>query len=246
MSVKANTVCRETLYGINNVMKELDTNHLATDFIAENYDNMILAAKKMGVNPDMAHDIVHDVYMSIQKNEENGEGYNPNKGNIGEYISVEEFVYGRLKGYSLNKKYRSISDELIKARPENYDEVLKGNKNIIVEIPSCSSAIEFEDMTFYQKAYESAANYDDLDSIDLELSVTEELEYCLTFESNIKMNLRFFLKNLHNIATMNIDTSVFKELKNMGSNTEFVDSLRSLVDYAKASPDKYEALVAGI
>lgn len=229
--------------GMKNTMLEPEVNKMATDFVINHYEDLVTAARKMCVAADMCNDIVHDVYVSLLKSEQNGEGYNPNKGNVGLYISLEEFVYGRLKKYSLNKKYRVQNG---KNDVKEYEQILKGNKSAIMEIPSSCQTEDIEDMAFYQKAYVSAASYDDLESIEIELSVEEELEYCLTFESTLNMNLRFFLKNLSKIARMDIDTSVFSELKKLGQNREFAEAIRTILDFAKANPEKYQALVLSI
>lgn len=231
----------ELFPGMENTMVEPDVNRLATDFIATNYEKLLIASRKMGVREEKCHDIVHDVLESVMRCENNGAGYNPNKGNIGEYISLEEFVYGRLKKYSLNKKYR-VNEKSIK----EYDKALKGNKNVVIELPSSCWDEHIENLTFYQKAYATAPSYDDLEKVELELSVGEELEYCLTFENQLNMNLRYFLKNISKIATMDIEVSVFQELRKLANNSDFIEAIRTLIEYAKGSPEKYEALVSNI
>lgn len=220
--------------GMENTMVEPDVNRLATDFIATNYEKLLIASRKMGVREEKCHDIVHDVLESVMRCENNGAGYNPNKGNIGEYISLEEFVYGRLKKYSLNKKYR-VNEKSI-----------KGNKNVVIELPSSCWDEQVENLTFYQKAYATAPSYDDLEKVELELSVGEELEYCLTFENQLNMNLRYFLKNISKIASMSIEVSVFQELRKLANNSDFIEAIKTLIEYAKDSPEKYEALVSNI
>lgn len=229
--------------GMKNTMLEPEVNTMATDFVINHYEDLVTAARKMCVATDMCNDIVHDVYVSLLKSEQNGEGYNPNKGNVGLYISLEEFVYGRLKKYSLNKKYRVQNG---KDNVKEYEQILKGNKSAIMEIPSSCQTEDIEDMAFYQKAYVSAASYDDLEKVELELSVGEELEYCLTFENQLNMNLRYFLKNISKIASMSIEVSVFQELRKLANNSDFIEAIKTLIEYAKDSPEKYEALVSNI
>ena len=68
------------IYGIPNRILEPEINRLATTFVEENYERLVTQARKMGVKPELCYDIVHDVYISLQRSENNGEGYDPNKG----------------------------------------------------------------------------------------------------------------------------------------------------------------------
>lgn len=225
-----------TMPGITNSIVEPNIDRTASNYILAHYGELVKAARKMGVHTDLCSDIVDDVYVSIYKDESNGKGYDPNKG-TSVYITVEGFVYGRLKRYSLNKKYRNID---INARVAEYDAYG------IVEIPACSTTDDLDSMTYYQRSYELAASYDDIEEIDLEVSVSEELEYILTFEGQVQLNLRYFLKNLGRLAALKIDVAtLFKELKKL-EDDEFMEALYSLMDFYRRSPDKYEALVASL
>lgn len=216
------------IYGITNKMLEPEINHLATEFIERNYDELVKTARKMGVKEHLCHDIVHDVYVSMLKSENNGEGYDPNKGRKSDYISLEEFVYGRLKSYSRNKKYKW------------------NNPSKLPEVAACSSTNNIDEMTDYQKAYEMASTYDDIEAIDMDLSISEELEYCLTFASSLKLNIRYLLKHLAEIAKIDIDTSIFNQIRTACKDNEFMEALKSLLQYAIKYPEKYNALVSNL
>jgi|LSQX01.2.fsa_nt_gb hypothetical protein len=219
------------IYGIPNRILEPEINRLATTFVEENYERLVTQARKMGrkmgVNPELCYDIVHDVYVSLQRSENNGEGYDPNKGRKSDYISLEEFVYGRLKSYSRNEKY-------------------KLNPSKLPEVAACSSTNDIDEMTDYQKAYEMASTYDDIEAIDMDLSISEELEYCLTFASSLKLNIRYLLKHLAEIAKIDIDTSIFNQIRTACKDNEFMEALKSLLQYAIKYPEKYDALVSNL
>lgn len=221
-----NDLYKGTIYGVDNIMVE-STNTLATDYVVEHYNELVRCAAKMGVAPSKVHDIVHDVYTSLVKSESNNEGYDPSMSSKRDYITVEEFVYGRLKGYSKNKAYYTDS--------YSPDEV-------------CASATTdvLDDMSPAQKAYESAATFDEIESLNDELSIAEETRYILSFENETKLNIRFILKNIQNMATMDFDVSIMAELKEMFKNVEFAEAFRSIVTFAGRFPAKYEMVAASL
>ncbi len=216
-------ICVGTIYGVTNQVKELETNTIASEYLLKHYDELIASVKARGIDPSLSTDVIHDVYTSLIRGEKNGNGYDLNKGKQG-IISVEQFVHGRVKKYCRNKKYRKTMND--------------------IEVSASSVSSELEEMNAYQIAYEMAPSYDDIESIELDASIKEELEHCLSFQSSIKMNIKYFLQNLSTISSMNVDTTVFKSLREMAVNQEFVESLRSLVEYSKRFPEKYDQLVA--
>jgi len=219
------SICVGTIYGVNNQIKELETNKVASEYLLEHYDEIIASVRSRGIDQSLCVDLVHDVYTSLIKGEKNGNCYDLNKGKQG-VISVEQFVHGRIKKYCMNKKYRKSMND--------------------TEVSASSMTSEIEEMNRYQVAYEMASSYDDIESIDLDASINEELEYCMSFQSTLKMNIRYFLKNLNKISSMSVDISVFKSLRDMAANKDFVESLRSLVEYSKRFPEKYEQLIANV
>lgn len=218
-----------TLHGITNTIKEI-TDHSASQFVADHYNEMVLNAQKMGVCQEKCNDIVHDVYMSLLKAEENGESYDVNGGKDGNMITVDQYVYGRMKGYSKNRKYQSDSADG------------KGK-----EVCASSSTTEAEDLSGAQLAYEMAPSYDEIERVEVEMSLPEEINYILSFQSQVSMDIRFVLKNISKLARMSFDVSIMAELRNLiVGNEDFKEALADVVKYAGVNPSKYDVLVASI
>lgn len=95
---------------------EPDINREASKFIQDNYTELLTYINKQGII-DKASDLLHDVYISVQEDEDNGEGYDSTYGleegtefdpqNKSKVISVSKFIYGRVKMYCKNVKYSS-------------------------------------------------------------------------------------------------------------------------------------------
>lgn len=221
-----NSMNAGTVYGISNTMMEV-VDHDATAYVAEHYQQLVTNSLKMGVDPSKANDLVHDVYLSLDKAENNGDGYNMNYGIKGAIITVEQFVYGRLKRYSLNKRYKTPS----------------GNPN---EISASSTSSELSELNSAQVAYETAQSVDDIEAIENKLSVEEEAQYILTFQKQVNMDLRWFLKNIQLMATMEFDTSLLGELRGLIADSDFADALKSVVKFAGTNKADYDAMAMAL
>lgn len=94
---------------------EPDTNNEATKYIIDNYNELVILARKLNIKEEKAQDLVHDVYISIAEAEANGEGFDMEFGSKYdddgkfncELMDVGQFVRGRIKRYAQNDKYRS-------------------------------------------------------------------------------------------------------------------------------------------
>lgn len=228
MSNESNArICTGTMYGINNRILEPATNTLASDFMAEHYEEIVSATYRMyGVNPERVEDLVHDVYISILNAERNGDCYDMSKGSEEGIISVEEFIYGRIKRYTLNKRYHN---------PTNGDN----------EIAASCSGEEQDEMGGIQRVYDAAANYDDLELVELMASIPEEIEYLLNFDSTTKVNIRYFLQHIHDIAAMTFDASLFREIRDVGMvDSDFMTAIQSVVAFAGTNPTEYDTILA--
>lgn len=215
-----------TLYGVNNEM--MDTlNKVATEFVEENYDQLVKVAGYMGVDPEKVHDIVHDVYVSLRNSEDNGEGYDETCGNKDGCISVSEFVYGRMKKYAMNKKYKS-------------------NSFSSTEVSASSNGEDVRDMNAAQVVLSTAQAYDPIASLDEDMSICEEIEALVTFASNTSLNIRFILKNISSLANMDFDVSLLSDLRAFLKNEEHSELFTSVVTYAGINPVKYRDLVASL
>ena len=215
-----------TMYGVDNVLRDI-TNTIATDFVVENYDNMVKTAYSMNVAPDKVHDIVHDVYMSLRRSEENGDGYDETRGANDGCISVAEFVYGRLKGYAYNTKYSASA-------------------TYKTEVSASCSGDEMRDMDAAQAALYTAATYDPTSELDEELAIAEEIEALVTFASGTELNIKFILKNISYLANTDFDISLLNNLRTFLKNEEHAELFTSVVTYAGKNPVHYNELVSTI
>lgn len=215
-----------TMVGITNEMREIN-NSIASNYIAEHYHEMVKTAIKMGVDPHKSHDIVHDVYMSIKHSEENDDGFNPNRGNRSDYITVSEFVYGRMKGYARNPKYQ--------------------RDNGMGEEVCASGSKRSDEPDHYQMAYENAPSFDEIEALSCEIDMPEEIDFLLTFEGTNGVNMKYILKNICKLARMSFDMSIMEGLRKLiSSNEEFAEALSDVVTFAGVNPGKYELIVAAI
>lgn len=216
----------KTMAGINNVMCEIE-NSMASDYVESHYGEMVKTAMKMGVDPNKCHDIVHDVYMSLKHSEENDDGFNPSRGNRCDYITVSEFVYGRLKGYARNPKYQRDNGT---------------GEEVCASGSKCS-----DEPDHYQMAYENAPSFDEIEALNNEIDMPEEIDFLLTFEGKNGVNMKFILKNVCKLARMSFDISIMDGLRKLiSSNKDFAESLMSVVTFAGTNPSQYEAIVAAL
>lgn len=101
--------------GLSASIVEPTINREASKYIVENYNTIMNHIKKTDVRDEKAHDLLHDVFISIYEAESNGEGFNAEYGSKidenGEYemnfMDVAQFVHGRVKLYAKNNKYRT-------------------------------------------------------------------------------------------------------------------------------------------
>lgn len=101
--------------GISATIVEPDVNREASNYIINNYNELIKAVKSFDIKEEKAQDLLHDVYISIVEAEDNGNGFDMEYGsrinNDGEIdvnlMDVSQFVIGRIKLYAKNTKYRT-------------------------------------------------------------------------------------------------------------------------------------------
>jgi hypothetical protein len=224
--------------GLSNKLCECERNNLASSYIENHYNQLaeevIRMGTKYGMDPEMRYDVLNDVYGRILEKETNGYCFNPNI--KGGYINVEDYVRGMLSKYSRNKAYRKL----------NRDVDVSYNDNI--EIPA-DGYLDTNSPTPIQIQYGNASTYSDLEELDNKISLVQEIELLLSFDSQLKMNMRIFIKNLREIAEIskNINKSLFEEIRTLTKiNYEFGEALKSLITFAKNNPVEYEELVAAL
>lgn len=204
---------------------EPETTKDGSRFITDNYDEIVIQVRKMGVQQDMVHDVIADVYISIVNDEEDGEGYDPNKG-----TTLEEYVYGRLKGYSKNAKYRTDF------------EALKGGGYAYSSTPSSD---DLENLDSFQKAYATAGTYDEIENVENMMDIREQIDYCLSFESIVGMSIIGLLKNLDKLNSELVNRTLFENVKDaVKYHDEFGDALKSVIEFSMRQKSAFDAVIA--
>ena len=209
----------------------------ASDYFAEHFDEIRRQARKMGIHADFVDDLVADVWQSIREGELNGNGYDVSHSNEGDVITVEEFVYGRIKGYSMNIKYR----------PEISERRISKNSTRSIEIISASSTdtSELDKLDNFQKAYAMAATYDDIDAIEAEMSLRSNIEFCMGFDNEIGFNIINLLKNIDAFANIGFNSSLFDKLKEACNyHADFSEAFKDIMGLAISCKPVFESVVA--
>lgn len=216
---------------------EPNVNTEASDYFAEHFDEIRKQTSRMGVHADYIDDLIADVWQSIREAELNGNGYDVSHSNEGDVITVEEFIYGRIKGYSMNIKYR----------PDVSERRVSKNSTRCVEIIAASSTdtSDLDKLDSFQKSYALAATYDDIDAIEVEMSLRSNIEFCMEFDSQIGFSIINLLRNMEEFATIGFNNSLFDRLKEACNyHTEFGDAFKDIMSMAQTCKPVFEAVVA--
>ena len=216
-----------TVVGVDNRILEVETNTVFTDYIAENYERLMRETCKFGIDPEMAGDLINDVWKSYKEDEANGNCYDMSKGNRDGLVSAEQSVYGRIKRYAMNNKYRKQNEAPM------YNTT--SGKYVVKEIAASFTSDDLDEMTDCQKQYALMNSYDDLDTVEDRLSLAENIQYLLTFESKLPVInvIDVLIKMRNNLA--NIDMSIFKEFREAGK--EFREAFTVVFKTAMKDPD---------
>lgn len=208
----------------------------ASQYIASHLSEIRNQTRKMGVDQDKVDDLVSDVWLSIREAELNGNGYDISHSNENDVITVEEFVYGRIKGYSMNNKYRAGAME----RRVSKD----STKNIEIISASCSDASDLDNLDGFQKAFALAATYDDIDNVEAEMSLRSNIEFCMSFDEQIGFKLINLLKNIDLFSQVGFSSSLFDKLKEaIEYHDEFGAAFKEVMSVAVSSKPVFEAVV---
>lgn len=211
-------------------------NREASEFIKDNYNEIARNVLKFKVPEDKALDLLNDVYISIVNAENQGNGYDYNKSTEGGIITVEEFIYGRIKGYAKNDRYRT-----------DIAEKKKSSKDYMEVISSSSSSSDFDTLDSFQKAYAMASVYDDIEAIEDELSILERIDFCRQFDDIVGFNMLEVFKNIEALSDSNIHESLFRQLRSaLKQHDEFAEDFTSLVEFSMKSPSKFKEIISRI
>lgn len=193
---------------------EPEVNNEASTYIIENYKDIVKNIKKYNVKDEKAADLLHDVYLSFVDSEAEGNGFNMTYGenkNGGGAMTVEQFVYGRIKKYALNEKYSTEVSEAVRGNILEFD----GKKPVKVptKFYTCAaSSNETDDLDnndSFQTGYSLASVADSTDEVAEILSCREQIDYCIDICSLHGINILNIFKNVDMLVSL-LDTKTRK------------------------------------
>ena len=245
-------------------LKEMACNHEASEYMQRNYYHICSKARsvaaKQGVPAQNVEDLVNDVFMSILESENNGEGYDEEHGN-GE-MSVEKFIFGRLKRYALNSKYRSdisetkhltlpvtkvVEIEIEEGRGKKkhtrvIKQKVKENIDMVVTTHAATpnGMDDADENDSFQKAYGMAAISDSSQEIADMMDIRSNIDTCIDICSLNNVNIINILKNIDQIGGLlpepgrkKTHESVFDKLNSLCCrHDELNEAFRKVMDYS--------------
>lgn len=180
-------------------------NTAASDFMTDNISEILHSIAKMGVDQSKIHDLYTDVYVSIREAEMDGRGFDDDYD-----ISVRKFVFGRLKKYSLNKRYD----------PKYVENKNNGEYTLIA---ASYSGDDEDGLNGFQAAYKNAADLDDIDTLENALSIKDAIETCIDYLYNTSINVISFFRGVEGMMDLMSNrckkstNSVFCEISYIGN-----------------------------
>lgn len=210
-------------------------NNFASDFISNNYTvlhNSVVP--KMGVEEEFVHDLICDVWKAIKEQENNGSGFyfatdehgctipvnldnerQKFKGDILGFsepgmevpnISLSQFIFGRMKGYSKNPRYSGEAvEKSVVMKPKldkdgnmiptgrlnnkgemTYEQEIDYSKSFIATAASSSGNDDDENsQTGVQHCYANAEGEDEIDAIDTRVSLQTCLDTIYIYDQRV-------------------------------------------------------------
>lgn len=219
----------EPAFGYVPVLKVPEMNFEASEFIEENMNEIRNSILKMGIHPDKVNDLLNDVYVSIRQDELDGHGYDYELCGI----DVRQFVFGRIKGYSLNKRYDI-----------RYVESRNGCDLVAASADESDSE---DKLSGFQAAYKNASSYDDIDNIEVELSVRDAIETCMDLCYGTTICIASLFREVESIDSLISRysrskgvKSVFVELQNINKDhPEFMEAMTLALKFRSGHKDQF-------
>ena len=233
---------------VNNLecgLKEPELNTEASDFIRDNYKKLIkYTAKKLGIDTryedsTRADDLLTDIFIKVTEDEQDGCGYNANYFENGDNITIEQYIYSKINGYSKNTKYSK--DYVEGGRPVSTLKTINTTINedgkiesfeIVKETTYTGAVIamsqalmprdrdeERENATKRENEFNSAqmSAFDDepptslIDEVDAVNSIRNQIDYCIKIGNKNDIDIRNMLKHIDEFS----EILHSKEISNM-------------------------------
>lgn len=222
-----------TVSGVNNKMREIETNSEFTDYIANNYERLVNEAPKFGIDPELSADLINDVWRSYKIDEANGNCYDMCKGNREGYISLEQSIYGRIKRYSQNVRYQRATEA------PRFNK--KTGKYEMKEIASSITSDDLSTLSGCQKQYALMNSYDDLSVVEDRVVLSENIQYLLSFGEKLGLPVINVIETIIKMkdSLQSIDMSIFSGFRDAGD--EFKEAFTAVYMTAVQEPDYFAA-----
>lgn len=286
MLVNSNTISM----GLSASIIEPMINREASKYIVEHYDDIMKHIRKTDVKDEKAHDLLHDVYISIYEAESNGEGFDMEYGSKidenGEYemniMDVAQFVHGRVKLYAKNNKYRTDviensnisvvqADTVYETEMDKHGNevigkdgkvkvvrrVVKHKKTLDISTHAASFNEGADDLLTdndsFQRAFAMASVADSTDDVTEQLSLRDNIEFCISICDTANVKIINLFKNIDLISQMLGDISkkkksaegVFSRLTELAEyHDQFAEALISVLRYSSKNRSAFEAIIS--
>ena len=221
----------------NNFVEPSLDNKEASRYIEQHYKEILNNIAKMGVCLEKQEDLLNDVYVSLVEAEENGEGFDMYK--VDKPILVSNFVYGRIKKYSNNPRYRT---DLVDYRAKG-----KNSKSIVVKA-SNNSMSGTDELDEFQAAYMNATdNCSSLDEIEDKLSIRSKIEFCTEFNHTIGIDVISLFKNINLLDKISVCESMFTMIREAFKlHDEFALAFVEVIEFAKSNTEEFDSIMATV
>lgn len=256
--------------GIECRILEPNINHLASEYISDNYERIAKYALSL-LHNDKAYDLVNDVYVSILTAENDGDGFELSRGK-----TVEEFVFGRIKGYSKSDTYRSdtietssyvvvdryttekpvigidgrvVTDRNGNALYESKDEVVKTKIKAVTVAATQSD--DCDENTGIQFEYMNAActNDSEMEEVDEEQSIEGSLQIAVDIASLNDIDIVDMFKSIDEMSEIikksngYIGGTFGKICMLTRRHSDFADAVRDILEYSMEHKDKLRLIL---
>lgn len=250
---------------LSNINRPLDfeENTEASDYIMENYDKLVsFVRKNVGNKVADPAELVHDVWMSIKQGERIGRGYDPTMGKQEDgFITVAQFVYGRLKMYCF--KAKSVTQGALERYEDEIDMMNAGDVDMdiinfanggekrVIKNRHASHEVSAYSSEELQFVYENSADMtseEAFEQIDDYASINACIEELFNYDDD-RIDMKPFLKNLSIISRKGIPTAKLRQmfsglLEFAEEHDYFKSALLEVMTFAAKYPAQYQVIVA--
>lgn len=232
------------MLGLSSGIFDKNTNNLATQFVENNIQRLYSFARTLQIDKSKAEDLVHDVFKSLVIAERNGDCYQFS-GDKATMITVEEFVKGRIKGYSKNRAYYVSEVSNV------------GNGNTVI---TCAATPEetgdydsANNNSFRNTLKNASYEFNDYDTIEGSESLREQLLFIESMDELHRFGIIKMLKNidvfdnfLSGVKSHKYE-SIFNTIRQaVVTHNELGEALQSVLEFAKDDRVRFESVLATI